>query len=263
MSEEYHGFCKEEVKVFEHAIAEACMKATCIITCDPSAAGFGAFSGVFFQDKGHSYILTAHHCMESVNRFETVMLSNFGAQTLNMPLKYLQMKTVEDRAIKADIDIEIIELAANYAESLNAEWTTRERLTDQVEVGEAVFVIGFPFKLIGKSKTDRRVIYPGPFVSFSEIIKAPESFLNPIDPNVDIFTGYNEKSMTTNDVEIEVHPEGMSGGGVFTFTKIPTDRNDFWSPEIKLVAIQSAFFKKQCLRAKIARTILPTIDSMQ
>ncbi len=265
MAEEYHGYQKEEAKAFEATIADACMKATCIITCDPSSAGFGVFSGVFFQDKGHYYVLTAHHCVQDIRRLDTLAIANYGAQTLNTPLKYLQKRTVEDRNIKADIDIEIIELSADYAESLNAEWITRDRLADHAEVGETVFVIGFPYRLIRRDNRDRRVIHPVPFASFSEVIKTPESesFLNPIDPNIDMFTGYREKSMSIDDVEIEVHPEGMSGGGVFTFNRIPVDRNEFWSPQIKLVAIQSAFFRKEALRAKFAQVILPTIDSMQ
>jgi hypothetical protein len=265
MSDEYHGFSKKEVKTFEHAIAEACLKMTCIITCDPSTQGFSAFSGVFFKDNEHFYVLTAKHCMEDIRKTETLALSNLGAQTLNVPLKYIQTKTIENREIKADIDIVIIELQPDYAKMLNAEWITRERVVDRVEVGEAVFVIGFPYKLIGRSKADRRIIHPGPFVSFSEIVRAPESesLLNPIDPNIDVFTGYDEKSMTTDDIEIEVHPEGMSGGGVFGFNKIPTDRNEVWSPGIRLIAIQSAFFKKHYLRAKLARIVLPTVDSMR
>ncbi|MEN6489230.1 MAG: trypsin-like serine protease [Smithella sp.] len=265
MSEEYHGYQKEEAKVFEKTIADVCMKTTCIITCDPSTAGFSVFSGVFFKDNAHYYVVTAHHCLEGIRRFETLSLSNYGAQTMNKPLKYVKKKTVEDRTIKTDIDIEIIELAADYAESLNAEWITRDKIADQVQVGDPVFVVGFPCGLIRRDKMNRRVIYPNPFASFSEIVTAPdsESFLHPIDPNIDVFTGYSEKSMTIDDVEIEVHPEGMSGGGVFAFAKISADRGELWSPEIKLVAIQSAFFKKESLRAKFARIILPTIDSMQ
>jgi hypothetical protein len=253
---------KKSVVSIERTVAEACLKMTCIVTCDPSDKDLTVFSGVLFQNKGHYYVLTAKHCLEDIQKPKTIGLSSYGAQTLNVDFEGLQDFEVKNDLVKAEIDIAAIELSPDYAVRLSAEWVSRERITGDITVGAPVFAVGFPKEILRRNPVDKRIIYPGPYAAFSMVIDPPksESMLNPIDTAVDFFIYYEESKDTSNEDQ-HVHPRGMSGGGIFTFDTIPLESEELWTPNIRLLGIISALFQGKCLRGKKAALILSAIEA--
>lgn len=250
----------ERVKEIQKTVAEACLKMTCIITCDPSDKDVAVFSGVFYKDEGHYYVLTAKHCLEDIQRPKTIALSNFGAQTLNAPFVWVKDVEVQNNFAKADIDIAVIELSPDYAGKLNAEWVIRDKIAETIYVNDPVFVVGFPKEILKRNAVDKRIIYPAPFAAFSMVAETPksQSSLNPIDTNVEFFVYYERK-----DHEPHPHPRGMSGCGIFTFNPIPTKLEELWTPNIRLLGIQSALFQGKFVRGKKASVALPTIKELR
>ena len=250
----------ERIRGMQEAVAEACLKMTCIFTCDPSDADVVVFSGVFYKkDEGHYYILTAKHCLEGIRRPDTITLSNFGAQTLNAQFVWLKDVEVRNNLAKTDIDIAIIELASDYAKKLNAQWVSRDRIPETIALNAPVYVVGFPKEMLKRNPVDKRFIHPAPFAAFSMVAETPESesSLNPIDTNVDFFVFYDKAGPGPRP-----DPKGMSGCGIFTFNSIPSTPEELWIPNTRLLGILSALFPGNLLRGKKASFALPTIDEM-
>lgn len=245
----------------EKTIAETCLKMTCIISCDPSNIDLTVFSGVFFQDNGRYCVLTAKHCLEDIQKPHTLSLSNYGAQTLNAKFVYLKDFEVKSGLAKTDVDIAVIELSPDYAQKLNAEWVSRERIHEIVSVGDAVYVVGFPKAMIKRNALDNRFVHPAPYAAFTMIADPPpsESAMNPVDDSVDFFVHF-EGSTDSKEHKQPFNPGGMSGCGIFTFDPIPRDPGRLWVPNIRLVGIQSSVFQKRFLRGKKALLALQEID---
>lgn len=252
---------QETVKGIQKTVAEACLKMTCIFTCDPSDTDFVVFSGVFFQDDGHYYVLTAKHCLKDIQRPETISLSSYGAQTLNAKVALLQKVEVKNTLIKTDIDISIIELSPDYACRLNTEWVSREMIAEVITIGDPVYVVGFPKEILTRSSIGKRVIHPTPFAIFSMVTDPPnsESVLNPINTDVDFFIPY-QKLKDKKKGDHNPHPGGMSGCGIFTFNTFNLASGELWTPNIRLLGIQSSLFKGRFIRGKKATLVLPTIE---
>lgn len=253
---------KKSVLRIEKAITEACLKMTCIVTCDPSDKDLSVFSGVLFQNRAHYYVLTAKHCLEGIQKPKTIGLSNYGAQTLNAEFEWLRDFEIQNDLVKAEIDIAAIELSPDYALRLNAEWVSRDRIAESISVGAPVFAVGFPKEILRRNPADKRIIYPGPYAAFSMVVDPPqsESTLNPIDTAVDFFILYGESKDTSNE-DRDIHPRGMSGGGIFTFDTIPIETEQLWSPNIRLLGIVSALFQGELIRCKKASFVLPAIEA--
>ena len=254
---------KKSVLRIEKTVAEACLKMTCIVTCDPSDKDLAVFSGVFFQNRGHYYVLTAKHCLEDIQKPKTIGLSNYGAQTLNAEFEWRQDFEVKNDLVKAEIDIAAIELSPDYAVRLNAEWVSRDRIAGDITVGAPVFAVGFPKEILRRNPVDKRIIYPGPYAAFSVVVDPPrsESMLNPVDTAVDFFIYFEELKGTGNNDQ-QGHLRGMSGGGMFTFDTISFKTEELWTPNIKLLGILSALFQGKFIRGKKAGLILPAIEQM-
>lgn len=254
---------QESIKGIEKTVAEACLKMTCIITCDPSDTDLAVFSGVFFQDDGHYYVLTAKHCLEDIKKPNTIDLSNYGAQTLNAKFEWLQDVEVKNTLVKTDIDIAIIELSPDYAGRLNAEWVSHEKIAEVITIRDPVYVVGFPKEILRSSSVDKRVIHPTPFATFGMVTDPPksESVLNPIDTNVDFFIHYQELKDEKKG-EQNPHPKGMSGCGIFTFNTFHLASGELWTPNIRLLGIQSGLFLGRFIRGKKATLVLPTIEKL-
>jgi hypothetical protein len=252
---------QESIKGIGKTVAEACLKMTCIITCDPSDTDLAVFSGVFFQDDGHYYVLTAKHCLEDIKKPNTIDLSNYGAQTLNAKFESIQNVEVKNRLVKTDIDIAIIELSPDYAGRLNAEWASREMIAEVITIGDPVYVVGFPKEILRRSSIDKRVIHPTPFAIFSMVTDPPksESVLNPINTDVDFFIHYQELKYEKKGKQ-NPHPKGMSGCGIFTFNTFHLASGELWTPNIRLLGIQSSLFQGRFIRGKKATLVLPTIE---
>ena len=252
---------KEDVLKIERAIAEACLKMTCVVTCDPSEDDFAVFSGVFFHNNGRYYVLTAKHCLEDIQRPKTIGLSNYSAQTLNAEFERLQDFEIRNDLVKTETDIAVIELSPDYAVRLNAEWVSRDRITEVSAVGTPVFAVGFPKEIMRRNPNDRRIIYPGPYAAFSAVVEPPpsESILNPIDTAVDFFIAYGKQEGA--DDNHDIHPRGMSGGGIFTFDTISLNTQELWTPNIRLLGILSALFQGKLIRGKKAALVLSAMEA--